>query len=116
MQLERAHLRAGHLPSVRAVDDMDRRYLVLALELGAEEGWDFQLGDIKRVEAMWGVLDGDATSYGFVVELRDARRAYFDYDSYSEDGVVERVCSPWAPSAIPVSMGRLPIGTTTLVS
>ncbi len=39
---------------VRMIDDMDRRYFVLALELGAEEGWDFRLGDIKRVEAMWG--------------------------------------------------------------
>ncbi len=37
---------------VRMIDDMDRRYFVLALELGAEEGWDFRLGDIKRVEAM----------------------------------------------------------------
>jgi len=76
---------------VRAVEDMDRRYFVLALELVAEEGWDFQLGDIKRVEAMWGMIDGDATSYGFVVELRDSRRVYFDYDNYSEDEFVERV-------------------------
>jgi hypothetical protein len=87
---------------VRMIDDMDRRYFVLALELGAEEGWDFRLGDIKRVEAMWGMLDGDATSYGFVVELRDGRRAYFDYDNYSEDEFVEHV------SMQPMGAERLP--------
>jgi hypothetical protein len=37
------------------------------------------------------MLDGDATSYGFVVELRDGRRVYFDYDNYSEDEFAERV-------------------------
>jgi hypothetical protein len=50
---EAASMDAMALASLaRAVDSMDRRYLVLALELGAEEGWDFRLGDIKRVEAM----------------------------------------------------------------
>jgi hypothetical protein len=71
--------------------DIDSRYLRLALEVGAGEGWDFHLSDISRVEALWRLLDGDATSYGFVVELRDSRRVYFDYDNYDEDGIVERV-------------------------
>ncbi len=94
---------------VRAVEDMDRRYLVLALELGAEEGWDFELADIKRVEAMWGMLDGDATSFGFVVELRDGRRVYFDYDNYSEDGFVERVTmQPMGAERYPRLDGTIP--------
>jgi hypothetical protein len=72
-------------------DNMDFRYLNLALEVGADKGWDFQLADIRRVEAMWRLLDGDATSYGFIVELRDGRRVYFDYDNYDQDGIVEHV-------------------------
>ncbi len=66
---------------------------------------------------MWGRLDGDATSYGFVVELRDGRRAYFDYDNYSEDEFVEHVSlQPMGAERFLVSMGRLPIGTMTLAN
>jgi hypothetical protein len=82
--IDRAKL---HVP----FDNIDLRYLKLALEVGGEEGWDFQLTDIQRVEAMWRVLDGDVTAYGFVAELREGRRVYFDYDNYDEDGIVERV-------------------------
>ena len=72
--------------------------------------------DIKRVEAMWEMIDGDATSYGFVVELRDGRRAYFEYDNYSEDEFVEHVrMQPMGAERFPRLDGPIPIGTTTLV-
>ncbi len=52
-----------------------------------------------------------------MVELRDGRRAYFDYDNYSEDEFVEHVSmQPMGAERFLVSMGRLPIGTMTLAN
>ena len=61
--------------------------LTRACELGTKEGWGCPLSGIKRVEAYWELIDGDATAHGFVIELQDGRRAYLDY-SISFDGPV----------------------------
>jgi hypothetical protein len=45
------------------------------------EGWNLDLLDIERVEAIWEVLDCDSTSHGFVLALTGGRRAYLQYIS-----------------------------------
>lgn len=63
--------------------------LMNACDLGVEEGWGCPLSGIKRVEAFWELIDGDATAHGFVVELQDGRRAYLDYAMSFEHTVIE---------------------------
>src|SRR5258708_21466691 len=60
--------------------------LAAACEIGVDEGWGRPLSDIKRVEALWELNDGDASAYGFVVELHDGRRAYLSYCWHYDDG------------------------------
>jgi hypothetical protein len=57
-----------------------------ACDLGVEEGWGFDLSEIKRVEARWELIDGDAIAHGFVVERHDGQRAYLSYCWHCEDG------------------------------
>ncbi|MBS0219628.1 MAG: hypothetical protein JSR91_02695 [Proteobacteria bacterium] len=50
----------------------------LALAAGRADG--FGRSDMKRVEAVWELSDdGDWTSCGYVVALRDGRRIYMQY-------------------------------------
>ena len=50
-----------------------------ALAISIEFDWSFDLDKVERVEALWELLDGDATSHGFVLRLRDGRRCYLQY-------------------------------------
>jgi hypothetical protein len=52
-----------------------------AVAFCAAEGWNLDLLDIERVEAMWELLDCDSTSHGFVLALTGGRRAYLQFIS-----------------------------------
>lgn len=65
------------------------RSLVRAIELGAEERWDLTLTDVRRVEAMWEMIDAFSTSHGFVLTLTEGRRAYLQYVSDEDVEEVE---------------------------
>jgi len=54
-------------------------FLRRALEIAEQDGLGIARTDVQRVEAMWSIDDGDFTSMGFVLALRDGRRAYLEY-------------------------------------
>lgn len=60
-----------------------------ACDLGVKEGWGCPLSEIKRIEAYWELIDGDATAHGFVMELQDGRRAYLDYSMVFDPTITE---------------------------
>lgn len=78
------------------------RSLVNVCDLGVKEGWGCPLSEIKRVEAAWGLVDGDATAHGFVVELQDGRRAYLAYSMYFENTFIEH------GEMVPMALERYP--------
>jgi hypothetical protein len=47
-----------------------------ALELAADLPDGFGLADVEGIKAYWAFVDMEFASYGYVVELRDGRRAY----------------------------------------
>lgn len=93
-----------------AFDNSEFFHLCRAVKLGAAEGWDFTLQDIDYVEAIWRLLDDEATSFGVIVQVQGHRRVYFDYTTYpDEDGMVERVTmQPMGEEIYPKLDGRIP--------
>ena len=58
---------------------------------------EFLMRDVAELESYWFLGEGDATHAGFVVKLRDGRRAYLDYvhaDFGHEEWTVQMTAKP----------------------
>lgn len=78
--------------------------LLRAVGFCAREGWNLELLDIARVEAMWEELDGSSTSHGFVLALTGGRRAYLQY--VSDDDWEDVRLLPMGAERYPFPNGR----------
>jgi len=65
--------------NVERAELREATYLRRALQITEQDGLGLRRADVQRVEAMWSIDDGDFTSLGFVLALRDGRRACLNY-------------------------------------
>ena len=86
-----------------------------ACDLGVKEGWGWPLSEIKRVEAYWELIDGNATAHGFVLELQDGRRAYLDYSIIFDPTITEHAeMVPMEQERYPQLSGSVPYWSTNV--
>jgi hypothetical protein len=71
-----------------------------ALALAADLPDGFGLADVEGIKAHWAFVDMDFAIYGYVVELRDGRRAYLQFTAddttppeHAEGVVIEPLAS-----------------------
>ena len=106
--------RVAHAPiepaSHAAHSSTELECLRCAVDHGFDEGWGFQVADIERIESTWSLEDGDALSFGYVLKLRNGRRAYVDYADHVEDGevVVQVTMQPMGDERYPELDGAIP--------
>jgi hypothetical protein len=84
----------AHSIDQSALVPASRLYFFRAMELTPDKPDGFGRQDVRRVESVWGLVNGDWISCGYVVALRSGRRMYLRYDlgeHLREDDSIELV-------------------------